>query len=97
MKTPNFDKHAYKCLLTPVKKLENISVIDITGHDDVPYQLLRMNRMPFYSDNKSQTNCTRNRVKYSTIQQCPMLQYSLLFPSVCVNYFMLEYSFQLKQ
>ena len=66
MKTPSFDKHVDKCLLTPVKKSEDISVIDINGHDDVPYQLLRMNHMPFYSDNKSQTNCTRNRVKYST-------------------------------
>ena len=52
MKTPNFDKHAEKFLITPVKKLKNISVIDIVGHD-VPYQLLRMNHIPFYFENKS--------------------------------------------
>ena len=55
MKTPNFDKQAKKFLITAVKKLKNISVIGITGHDDVLYQLLRMNHIPFYSDNKSQT------------------------------------------
>ena len=64
MKTPNFDKQAEKFLVTPVRKLKNINVIDITGHD-VPHQLLRMNHMPFYFENKSQTNCTRNTVKYS--------------------------------
>ena len=36
MKTSNFEKQAAKFLITPVKKLKNISVIDITGHD-VPY------------------------------------------------------------
>ena len=36
MKTPNFDKQAEKLLLTQVKKLKKINVIDIIGHD-VPY------------------------------------------------------------
>ena len=67
MKTPNFDKQAEKFLIPPVKKLKNINVIDITGHD-VPYQILRMNHILFYLDNKSQTNCTRNTVKYSKVQ-----------------------------
>ena len=53
MKTPNFDNQAKKFLITPVKKLKSINVIEITGHD-VPYQLLRMNRIPFYFENKSQ-------------------------------------------
>ena len=84
MKTPNFDKQTEKFLITPVKKLKNINVIDITGHD-VPYQLLRMNHIPFYLENKSQTSCTRNTVQYSTIQHCisvklcQMLLCSLLF------------------
>ena len=55
MKTLNFDKQAEKFLITPAKKLKNISVIDITGHD-VLYQLLRMNHIPFYFENKSQNN-----------------------------------------
>ena len=52
---------------------------------DVPYQFLRMNYIPSYFENKSQTNCTRNTVKYSTIQHCisvklcQMLLCSLLF------------------
>ena len=45
MKTPNFDKQAEKFLITPVKKLKNINVIDIFRHD-VSYQLLRMNHKP---------------------------------------------------
>ena len=32
MKTPNFDKQAEKVFITPVKKLKNINVIDMTGH-----------------------------------------------------------------
>ena len=55
MQTLNFDKQAEKFLTTPVKKLKNINVIDSTSHD-VPYQLLRMNHIPFYFDNKSQPN-----------------------------------------
>ena len=88
MKTSNFDKQAGKFLITSAKKLKNISVIDITGHD-VSYQLLRMNHIPFYFENKSQTNCTRNTVKYSTVQHCisvklcQMLLCSLLF-SKCI-------------
>ena len=66
MKTPNFDKQAEKFLITPVKKLKNINVIDITGHD-VPGQLSRMNHLPLYFENKSQTNSTRNTAKYSTL------------------------------
>ena len=66
MKTPNFDKQAEKFLITPVKKLKKYQCNYITGHD-VPYQLLRMNHIPFYFENKSQTNCTRNTVKYSTV------------------------------
>ena len=27
-----------------------------------------MNHIPFYFENKSQTNCTRNTVQYSTVQ-----------------------------
>ena len=83
MKTPNFDKQAEKFLITPVKKLKQYQCND-HGHD-VPYQLLRMNHIPFYFDNKSQTNCTRNIVKYSTVQHyisvklCQMLQCSFLF------------------
>ena len=53
-----------------VKKLKkDINVIDITSHD-VPYQLLRMNHIPFYFQNKSQTDCTRNTVKHRTVQHC---------------------------
>ena len=84
MKTPNFDKQAEKFLITPVKKPKKINVIDITGHD-VPYQSLRMTHIPFYFENKSQTNCTRNTVKlqYSTAlyfcKLCQMLLCSLLF------------------
>ena len=37
MKTLNFDKQAERFLITPFKKLKNINVIDITGHD-VPYR-----------------------------------------------------------
>ena len=55
MKTPHFDKQAEKFLITPAKKLRNINVLDITGHD-VSYQLLRMTHMPLYFENKSQTN-----------------------------------------
>ena len=66
MKTPNFDKQAVKFLITPVKKLKNINVIDIIGHD-VPYQLLQMNHIQLYYVNKSQTNCARNTVKYRTV------------------------------
>ena len=83
MKTPNSDKQAETFLTTPVEKLKKINVIDITGH--VPYQLLRMNQIPFYFENKSQANCTRNTVKYSTVQHCisvklsQMLLCSLLF------------------
>ena len=38
MKTPNFDKQAEKVLITPVKKLKkNVTVIDMTGHVNVPH------------------------------------------------------------
>ena len=83
-KTPNFDKQVEKFLKTPVKKLKNINVIDITGHD-VPYQLLRINHIPFYFENKLQINSTRNTLKYSAVQHCisvkpcQMLLCSMLF------------------
>ena len=66
MKILDFDKQAVKFLITPVKKLKNINVIDITDHD-APYQLLRMNHIQLYFVNKSQTNRTRNTVKYRTV------------------------------
>ena len=56
MKTSNYDKQADKFLITPVKKLKKYQcIIDIAGHD-VPYQLMRMNRIPFYFGSKSLTN-----------------------------------------
>ena len=61
METSNFDNEAEKFFITPVKKLKNISAIDITSHD-VPYQLSRINHIPFHFENKSQTT-----VQYSTV------------------------------
>ena len=64
MKTPNFDKQVEKILITPVKKLKKKYQCQCCFN--ASYQLLRTNQVPFYFENKSQTNCTRNTVKYST-------------------------------
>ena len=64
METPNFDKQAEKFLVTQVKKLKKINVIDITGHD-VPYLtyhfILRINHKPVAPEMQQST------VQYSTV------------------------------
>ena len=87
MKTPNFDKQAEKFFITTVKKLKNINVIDITCHD-VPYQLLRMNHIPFYFDNKSQTNCTALYF-YKAV---PNANVFIVVFQVYVSYFILKFN-----
>ena len=85
MKTPNFDKQAEKFLITLVKKLKNISVIDIIDHD-IPYQF----------ENELQTNCTQNTVKYNTVQHyfCEAVPNAAVFIvvfQVYINYFILKF------
>ena len=89
MKTQNFDKQAQKFLITPVRKLESISVIDITDHE-VPHQLLRMSHIPLYFENKSQTNCTRNTVKYSKV--VPNAAVFIVVFQVYANHFILKFN-----
>ena len=43
-----------------------------------------MNHTPFYFENKSQTSCTRNIVKYSTVQFGTALYFSKAVPHAAV-------------
>ena len=57
---------------------------------------LRMNQTPFYVENNSQTNCTRNTVKYSTaLYFCKAVPNATLFSvvfDVYANYFILKFN-----
>ena len=94
MKTPNYDKQAEKFFITLVKKLKkNINVIDITSHD-VPYQLLRVNHIPFYFENKSQTSCTRNAIS-AALYFCKVVPNAAVFIvvfQVYVYYFISKFT-----
>ena len=61
-----------------------------------------MNHIPFYFENKSQTNCTRNIVKYSSVQFSTALYFCKAVPhaavfivifQVYVNYFILKFNY----